>query len=409
MDYWSREYCPENWDKAELFHGFLYGAHNGEMDVEGFMHSEYGEELGRRLQIRFKIEDENMGDEALSYYKSIGLNKEIFENDDYFTRWTLYTPLEQKENEKFPLIFWHHGGGNPIESSEVVSGLIEVAGRERVMVCMPQNTNWRNVERLLDTIEKHYPVDTERVYVVGFSQGGYQAHSAYMRMPERFAGAATSGSEMFRPFDCGGVEYSEADLEKVKSLTVPLIQFCGACEPSCFVPHNNWSPRRTPQADVLRGNPDTVRGLVKDNTKDPTGIFATDPSTGKTVFRMSKPFEPKADEDKRLWKLNVVNKRLWLMGCNPVNVRECLGYAETPEDELHHIMGIYADRESVSTYYGYKHYTLDYLNSDGVNIYRYIAVENSPHWPPLMFGELTWSFLKHFRRDSSGKLIYEEE
>jgi predicted esterase len=50
------------------------------------------------------------------------------------------------------------------------------------------------VLRLLDRVLEETRADAERVYLMGFSQGGYLAGSMALTMPERFAGAALFGS-----------------------------------------------------------------------------------------------------------------------------------------------------------------------------------------------------------------------
>jgi phospholipase/carboxylesterase len=50
------------------------------------------------------------------------------------------------------------------------------------------------VLRLLERILDETKADPERIYLMGFSQGGYLAGSMALTMPERFAGAALFGS-----------------------------------------------------------------------------------------------------------------------------------------------------------------------------------------------------------------------
>jgi hypothetical protein len=83
----------------------------------------------------------------------------------------------------------------------------------------------------------------------------------------------------------------------------------------------------------------------------------------------------------------------------------CLSYADTPEDDLHHIIGIYGDKETIVSYFGVKHYIVDIRNKDGFHAFRYVSAENCPHWPYLMMGELAWDFFKQFRRDKVTKKI----
>ena len=49
------------------------------------------------------------------------------------------------------------------------------------------------VNDLVDRIMQEYPIDPERVYALGFSDGGYGALAAGVRFPERYAAVAEIG------------------------------------------------------------------------------------------------------------------------------------------------------------------------------------------------------------------------
>jgi len=140
------------WQEPTLrdFHGYLYTVNNGGMDVEGFIDSEYGAETARRLQIRSRIENDH--EEAKRYYASVGLKKEYFDWDDYYTRWTLLTPLNMEAEKEYPLVFWLHGGGNSIEAEENMTGFTDIAAREGFMLDEPQNTRLYEVEEIIDRV-----------------------------------------------------------------------------------------------------------------------------------------------------------------------------------------------------------------------------------------------------------------
>lgn len=357
-----------------------------------------------------------MGEETLAYYHSLGLKKEMFNPEDYYSRWTLFTPLDLEaeaiKGKKYPLVFSHHGGGSSIEADEFSTGFARIAGREGFMVAFLQNTNWQNVERILDFIGEKYPLDRERVYISGFSQGGYQTHSFYFRIPEKVTAVAPCGNDIYRPWDNFDIPYTEKEHEHLRQVFVPFFQMTGCVEASSFVPLTDWRPRK--QWDDI-GTPETYVDPRKNNDLDPTRMH--EPGRGyRDPVRLRKkqgiswgqctPPTPPADMDKHEWMMTRINKRMWLLGCEPRNNERCLSFANTSEDELHHVLGIYGDRESINYYFGYKHYTVDIFNHDGLNAFRYVSVENCPHWPYLMMGELAWEFFSQFRRDShSGRIV----
>jgi hypothetical protein len=89
-------------------------------------------------------------------------------------------------------------------------------------------------------------------------------------------------------------------------------------------------------------------------------------------------------------------------------MEKCISYLDTPEDELHHVLGFYGDREEIKTILGLKHYFVDIYNEDGMNTFRYVCIENHPHTPPVTSAPILWDFFKKFHRDSaSGKVIAE--
>ena len=415
---WPQEQTGPYAHKFRSFHQYLKVAHNGTMDLPGFLASAYGQEFARRLEIRFRYEDDAMGTETMCFYEGLGLKKELFRGEDYYERWALLTPLEMYtevgKGRRYPLVISHHGGGSSIETEEFSSGYNLIAGKEKFMVAYLQNSNYDNTLRVLDQIARCYPLDPERVYVSGFSQGGYQTHSLYFRAPERVTAVAPCGNDIMRYWDNADVRYTQAEMLRLKEVFVPFFQMTGGAEASSFVPLTNWRPRKD-WDDV--GNPETYLDPRKNDDLDPTRMH--DPNRGyRDPARMRKkqghtwsqctPPTPPAGREIHDWMMERINTRMWLLGCAPRDPETCIGYRLHPEDELHHILGIYGDREEIREFYGYKHYVVDIDNADGLPAFRYVTVENCPHWPYLMMGQLAWEFFRQFRRDSrTGKIVYE--
>lgn len=403
LEYWSKETNPESGEKFEAFLGYLRTAHNGDADIDALISSEYGEAMAKVLQERFRIEENPMGEKTLSYFRTLGLKKEMYEDEDYYTRWEMLTPLsidkEKEKGKKYPLVIANHGGSNAIETEELCFGLPQIAAREGFMILYLQNTNWQNAERVLEIVKNRYPLDTERVYMMGYSQGGYQVTSAYFRIPWKLAAAAPCGNDIYRTYDNFNIPYTEKEVKNLKEAFVPIMQMVGCCEASNFVPVNDWKPRRDWGEE---GCAEPYRNPRRNDDKDPTRIHG-----GRRRFS-DMPVPPEG-ADKHKWMISRLNMRMDTLNCDPREEEVCLSYLRTPEDELHHMLGFYGDREWIERYYGYKHYMVDIDNRDGVLAFRYVAVENSPHWIPVMMGQLVWNFFKQFRRDSkTGKIVMEE-
>lgn len=416
LDYWSETSNPRTGAKFEAFLAYLRVAHNGAMDVDGFIDSEYGEEFARRLETRFTYEDQAMSAETLAYYRTLGLHKEMFNPGDYYERWTLFTPLDMQaeaaRGKKYPLVFSHHGGGSSIETDEFSTGYTHIAGHAGFMVAFLQNTNWQNVDRVLEFIAANYPLDRERVYASGFSQGGYQTQSARFRIPEKLTAVAPCGNDLYRAWDNHDDPFSQEEHEHLRRVVVPFFQMTGCVEASGFVPLTDWKPRK--KWDEI-GRPETYVDARVNDDLDPTRIHI--PGKGyRDPVRVQKnegvswgqctPPRPPADLDVHGWMMGRMNKAMWLLDCDLRDSEKCLCFAHTPEDELHHVLGMYGDREEIRSYYGYKHYTVDIFNHSGLPAFRYISAENCPHWPYVMMGELAWEFFKQFRRDAStGQIV----
>ncbi len=390
---WSPETNPETGEKFAVWLHGLRHSHNGDCDIDRMLSTPYGEALARLGALRFRFEEDTMGDDCLRFYREKGVRKQLFDAEDFYTRWFLFSPLDIRAGEKLPLIFWHHGGGNQIETDEFSTHLSQMVGKERFYLVMLQDTRWENAERVLDLLLEKEQVDPERVYVVGYSQGGQATHSALLRMPRRLAAVCPCGAEVFQYWDHLDKRYTLQELEELTDAFVPVMQIVGQYEFLNFLPMNLWRPIKLWSGG---GPMNLYRVPGNDPERDPTN------PVGK---RADKPSPPAFTEPNR-FKLGRLNTRLDSLGCQRVDADRCLSYLDHPEDELHHALGFYGDKEEIRTLLGVKHYEIDCYNREGINAFRYIGVENFPHWPPVLLGELAWEFLRSFRRDSaSGRIV----
>ncbi|OHV76882.1 alpha/beta fold hydrolase [Rhizobium sp. LCM 4573] len=111
----------------------------------------------------------------------------------------LYTPDGyETSTEPYPLVIWLHGGdqgGSDIEKvkSSGIPKLIEDGKQFPFLVFSPQNPSEEllypieKVESALEEVISKYRVDRSRIYVVGFSRGGFGAWAMAEQFPEKFA------------------------------------------------------------------------------------------------------------------------------------------------------------------------------------------------------------------------------
>ena len=368
-------------------------SHNGDCDIDSLLATEYGEKTKELAMLRFRFEEDPAGADCLNFYRDLGIRKELFAGEDFYSRWAMFTPMVMQDGKKYPLIFWHHGGGNPIETDEFSIPITQMVEREQILVCMLQTTNWDNVDWMIDILAEKYPVDLERVYVMGYSQGGQAAHAALLRIPERLAGVSASGCDAFPLWDNLDVRYTVEEIDHLRDTFVPVIQVVGRYEFLNLLPHNQWRNIKLWE-----------HGVSVNPYRHPDHDLAIDP-TNPPGKRADKP-KPPAHTDPDWWKVQKLNLRLISQGCEPVDTETCIAYQQTPEDELHHVLGFYGDREEVREYYGIQHFICDKKRKDGMLAYRCVGVDNSPHWPLLTMAELSWGFFRNYRRDlDSGRIV----
>lgn len=394
MRYWSQQTNPETGAAFAHFRYYMDCTQNGTFDVDGLLATEFGERLTHFLERRFRFEQlDPMCQEIQDYYASIGVRKQLFHPEDFFGRWVLFSPLEIDQNKQYPLLIWNHGGKETIEDEEYITDLVPLAGSEKILILMAQDTSWEHNAELIDQVAQIMPVDMERVYMGGFSQGSRLSGAAQLRMPEKLAAVALNGGPIFDTTDNHNVPYTILEIENMTAWLVPFMQIQNRCDVSNLAPLNRYTPRKkTPKVDnhyYVNPNYD----ILVDPTYNHDGI------TRERIL-------PPERGSRETWLMNLLNLRLATLGCEFRDPAKCLHYANTPEDEIHHAVGFYGDDERIEVLLGVKHYMVDIHNRDGLDVFRYVVVDNTNHWPPVTLGTLIWDFFKQFRRDRvTGEIV----
>jgi len=133
----------------------------------------------------------------------------------------LHAPLSGRRSSSLPLIVMLHGHGGTAARFRRLTGMDAAADAKGVLVAYPEGTSWSNVpwrswnaghccgygkarqvddvaffDALLEDIQRAFPVDAQRIYVAGVSNGGMLAYRLACERSERIAGIAVVAGAM---------------------------------------------------------------------------------------------------------------------------------------------------------------------------------------------------------------------
>lgn len=125
----------------------------------------------------------------------------------------LYIPSTYDEdgNDELPLVIALHGFGDTWENFYPATGFIPLAEQENFIVAFPQGylNQWNDgstgdhyeddvqlLRDLVERVDRDYRVDYERIYLVGFSNGGVMAFRAACEASDLFAGIVAIAGTM---------------------------------------------------------------------------------------------------------------------------------------------------------------------------------------------------------------------
>ena len=168
-------------------------------------------------------------------------------NDELLYRFFVPDKYNQNEAEEYPLVLFLHGAGERGNDNEIqlnyvdeIFGTSDFQKQHPSFVLVPQcpeNKRWVEVDwslmrhdqpemmsepltltmSLLYTVLRKYNIDTNRIYVVGLSMGGYGTWDVISRFPYLFAGAIPI---------CGGGDENQA----AKLVDIPIWVFHGTTD-----------------------------------------------------------------------------------------------------------------------------------------------------------------------------------
>ncbi len=149
-----------------------------------------------------------------------GLFYQSTDFDNVDREYILYIPSSYEENSSFPIVFNLHGGDMTArQQMENVSDMRSLADTENFILVYPQSTIDDNgvpiwnlggenskateiddvgyISHLIDEISNFYSTDLDRIYVTGFSNGGYLSFEIACKLSNRIAAFASVAGHMF--------------------------------------------------------------------------------------------------------------------------------------------------------------------------------------------------------------------
>ena len=313
--------------------------------------------------------------EVLSYWAERGLIKELHDTEEVFTKWASYLPKsyvdDPNNGRTYPLLFVLHGANNPIYLAETY-GYTHIAAREELIVIIPEDETPENIDKLFSYAQAHYPVDWSRVYMVGYSLGGFMTSRHAMRWPERFA-AVGSGGMLFANGPAAA-HMQAGKLWPAETITGEMVQRATEFKiPACICIGEQEVLGLLPVTQDEPANP-RVQELHKDDDQDRIDL------SGRN-------------------KIQSINNWRIANGCAAIAEAEVRKAVASTADIVEEKIGFPFEKTSVRVCENRNHYVGDSIAPDGETYFRMIALEKSPHWPSKALCELTWEFISQLAVD----------
>jgi polyhydroxybutyrate depolymerase len=216
----------------------------------------------------------------------------------YQRKFMVHFPPNFNTTTQRPLVLNLHGGSGNKVNAQGFSMLNPVSDQNNFIVAWPQGYgiaspgfSWadgRNtsadqagiddigfIDKLIDTLITRYNVDTNKIYICGFSNGGFMVQRLACQLSDRFAAMASLGSSM------DTVLYQNCNPSK----PIPMAFFNGTADPA--MPYGG-GPMQNPQVIPVVPVDTTVQFWVTHNncqTASPVfnfpDTFTTDNSTAE--------------------------------------------------------------------------------------------------------------------------------
>lgn len=197
--------------------------------------------------------------------------------------WLSIPDTYKEQQEKMPVIVFLHGHslcGNDLNRVRKYGCLDAISmGRDiDALVIAPQNPggpwNPKRIMNVLNWVQDHYLMDTNRIYVIGMSLGGYGTFDFVATYPDKFAAAmALCGGSSRKEF-CGlnkvplWIIHGTADRDVSLSQSQRIVDAMKACGPTDLLRFDKFPGINHSQLAKMFYLNDTYRWLLSHSKSD---------------------------------------------------------------------------------------------------------------------------------------------
>jgi polyhydroxybutyrate depolymerase len=143
-----------------------------------------------------------------------------------------------------PLLIAFHGGSGQAEQMEKLTGFMALGGEQNFFVAYPQGINrgWNDgrdlphrreiddvefIVKLVQYLCESFPIDRQRVFACGISNGGFFAQYLAVRAPGLIAAVASVAATVHEPMFNGEPPSEPVAIMFVVGKDDPVVPFCG--------------------------------------------------------------------------------------------------------------------------------------------------------------------------------------
>lgn len=372
----------------------LFVTYTPELDLEAFKRDGYLEAVNDMMEpVLMNLDDHSP--EVLAYWAKHGMVKEFhgaanpmswteyemktgyqwtppagcYQN--HFKLWNSFVPVSAfdpaNKDRKYPVVVVLHGGFNPMSIIDGW-GFPQEAARREWIVIVPALELDDILDEILAEAKQLYPIDESRIYLTGFSYGGFMSNTIGNKRPDVYAAVAPCGAPISNGF-VGKAIGPE-----------PQTPFDGVAR---NVAMGTYMPIMT-VSGILDGH----RFPVYDGKN-----YRTGESQAETL-------------------LEGINHWIRANGGKEITLDACLalkGRDDISDEEKYIGLPLEADCRRTVVADGLTCYIGDFKSGDGIVRTRVMCEMNMGHWPTPEMIRQVFEFFSHFSRDPETKeSIYTE-